>query len=168
MGRIGDYDMNNENPPPLRSKNDTHDSPSNIAPQNELIDALNILLEAERAGTRVAISTGKDVQSDDLKQFLGLLKRDEAHWCDMLTHNIEKLDGIASLHCGDFYDKAMAIDDVLERLTFLNRGQDWVVRKLDDLMPRVVDADLHADLEKMRDSHLVNIAETTRIIEAAR
>ena len=160
--------MNNENSRLHRSEKEAHKTYSNTATQNELIDALNILLEAERAGTRVAISTGKDVQSDDLKQFLGSLKRDEAHWCDMLTRNIEKLDGIASLHCGDFYDKAMAINDVLERLIFLNRGQDWVVRKLDDLMPHVADADLHADLQKMRHSHIVNIAETTRIIEAAR
>src|SRR5690554_5165778 len=160
--------MSNENIPPHRPRNDMQASAPTIATRDELIDALNILLEAERAGTRVAISSGKDVQSDELKQFLGSLKRDEAHWCDMLTRNIEKLDGIASLHCGDFYDKAMAINDVLERLTFLNRGQDWVVRKLDDLMPHVADADLHADLQKMRHSHIVNIAETTRIIEAAR
>ena len=159
--------MSNENIPPRRPRNDTQDSPPTIATRDELIDTLNILLEAERAGTRVAISSGKDARSDEMKQFLGLLKRDEAHWCDMLTRNIEKLDGTASLHCGDFYDKAMAIDDVLERLTFLNRGQDWVVRKLDGLMPRVDDADLHADLQAMRDSHLVNIAETTQLIEAA-
>ena len=63
--------MNNENSRLHRSEKEAHKTYSNTATQNELIDAFNILLEAERAGTRVAISTGKDVQSDDLKQFLG-------------------------------------------------------------------------------------------------
>ncbi|WP_417625403.1 DUF6306 domain-containing protein [Paremcibacter congregatus] len=146
----------------------TNHSEPGLSAQNELIDDLNILLEAERAGTRVAISSAKDTASADLKKFLASLKHDEAHWCDMLTRNIEKVNGTPSLRCGDFYDKAMAIDDILERLDFLNRGQAWVVRKLDDLIARVENTELRSDLQLMHDNHRASIAETTRILQAAK
>ncbi|WP_287460018.1 DUF6306 domain-containing protein [Sphingomonas sp.] len=45
-----------------------------------------------------------------------------------------------------------------DRLIFLNRGPSWMVRRLEALMPRVRDADLHADLRAMLDSHRENIA----------
>jgi len=51
----------------------------------------------------------------------------------------------------------MAIADADERLAFLNRGQAWVVRKLDDLLPRVRDDVLHAALSEMKASHSHNI-----------
>ena len=51
----------------------------------------------------------------------------------------------------------MAISDVAERLAFLNRGQGWVVRKLERLLPRVRDDALHADLAAMLESHRDNI-----------
>ena len=36
----------------------------------------------------------------------------------------------------------MAIEDLAERIAFLNRGQGWVVRKLRELIPKVRDASL--------------------------
>jgi nitronate monooxygenase len=59
---------------------------------------------------------------------------------------------------GAFYDKAMAISDLGERIAFLNRGQGWVVRKLREMLPRVRDDSLHADLTEMLRSHEANIA----------
>ena len=47
----------------------------------------------------------------------------------------------------------MAISDMAERLAFLNRGQAWVVRKLEGLLPKVRDDALHADLDAMLKSH---------------
>jgi hypothetical protein len=59
---------------------------------------------------------------------------------------------------GAFYEKAMAIENPGERIAFLNRGQGWVARKLRDMLPRVRDNRLHADLSEMLRSHEVNIA----------
>jgi nitronate monooxygenase len=59
---------------------------------------------------------------------------------------------------GAFYDKAMAITDLTERMALLNRGQSWVVRKLRELLPRVRDESLRIDLQKMLESHEANIA----------
>lgn len=45
-----------------------------------------------------------------------------------------------------------------ERITFLNRGQAWVVRKLREILPRVRSDQLHADLAEMLQSREANIA----------
>jgi nitronate monooxygenase len=85
------------------------------------------------------------------------IQHDEARWCAMLLRQIKELGGTASPRMGAFYEKAMAIDDVAERITFLNRGQGWVVRKLRELIPKVEDAQLSADLHQMLSSHEANI-----------
>ena len=58
---------------------------------------------------------------------------------------------------GAFWGKAMAIADVDQRLSFLNRGQAWVVRRLEALIPRVEDAQVRADLSIMLEAHRGNI-----------
>ena len=67
------------------------------------------------------------------------------------------LEGAPSLKTGAFYEKAMAIPNLLERLAFLNRGQGWVVRKLKALLPTIRDETIHADLTAMLASHERNI-----------
>jgi len=64
---------------------------------------------------------------------------------------------------GAFYEKAMAIVELGERLKFLNRGQGWVVKKLKEILPRVRDDRLHADLAEMLRLHEVNIARTNEV-----
>jgi hypothetical protein len=51
----------------------------------------------------------------------------------------------------------MAIENISERIAFLNRGQAWVVRKLDELKGSVADQELMAALTEMRDTHVRNI-----------
>jgi nitronate monooxygenase len=51
----------------------------------------------------------------------------------------------------------MAIEDLGARISFLNRGQGWVVRKLREMLPRVRDEALHRDLDEMLRSHVTNI-----------
>lgn len=124
--------------------------------QLELLAWLNELLEAERAGARVALATRK--QAD--RPYLDLMRDvhvDESRWCAMLVRHIERIGGVASPRCGAFYDKAMAVSDLRERVTFLNRGQGWVVRRLQTLMERVSDDALLSDLHAMLDSHRINI-----------
>ena len=64
---------------------------------------------------------------------------------------------------GAFYEKAMTIVELGERLKFLNRGQGWVVRKLREILPRVRDDRLHADLAEMLRLHETNIARTNEV-----
>jgi len=127
------------------------------ASKDDLVASLNELLEAERAGARVTLETARQSHHRTIVELMQHIQHDEARWCAMLLHQIRALGGAASPRTGAFYEKAMAIDDIAERITFLNRGQGWVVRKLHELIPKVHDASLSADLHHMLSSHVANI-----------
>jgi nitronate monooxygenase len=76
----------------------------------------------------------------------------------MLRRHVKALGEKPSPNMGAFYGKAMAVTDLRERIVFLNRGQGWVVRKLHEMLPRVRNHRLHADLSEMLRSHEANIA----------
>lgn len=123
----------------------------------EIIDFLNELLEAERAGARVALDTARQAAAAPLVGLLQAIRHDEARWCAMLLGQIGRIGGEASPRMGSFHERAMAIEDIKARVVFLNRGQGWVVRKLRDMMPRVHDRVLYTDLAHMLSSHVANI-----------
>jgi nitronate monooxygenase len=125
--------------------------------KHDLVATLNELLEAERAGARVTLETARQSSHPSIVELMQYIQHDEARWCAMLLRQIRELGGTASPRMGAFYEKAMAIDDIAERITFLNRGQGWVVRKLRELIPKVEDAQLSADLHQMLSSHEANI-----------
>ena len=133
------------------------DAAMGFAGKDELIACLNELLEAERAGARVALETARAAGNPAIAELMQHIQHDEARWCAMLLRRIKGLDGVASPRMGAFYGKAMAIDDLAARITFLNRGQGWVVRKLREIIPKVRDASLHEDLNHMLSSHIANI-----------
>lgn len=125
----------------------------------ELLTALNELLEAERAGARVARETATQIGSGgEMHGLVQDIQHDEVRWCGMLMRVIRALPATPSDQTGAFHGKAMAIEDLRERLAFLNRGQAWVVRRLQALIPRVGDAAVRAELQAMLDAHVGNIA----------
>lgn len=123
----------------------------------ELITRLNELLEAERAGVRVSIQTLAQVQDPATRCLIEAVHHDEAQWCSMLLHAIRDMDGKSSNRTGDFFQKAMAISDVNERLAFLNRGQGWVVKKLREILPMINDPILSQNLTRMLNAHVGNL-----------
>lgn len=126
------------------------------ADRTEILAALNELLEAERAGARVTLHSKRGA-GPTIAALHRAIHMDEAHWCRMLRLSIVSLGGTPSRRCGAFYGKAMAITDPVERFDFLNRGQNWVVRRLGALLPRIRDDALHAVLAEMRTRHIENI-----------
>jgi len=126
--------------------------------REELIAFLNELLEAERAGARVTLESARAARSGPIAKLMSDIQRDEARWCAMLARHLKALGITPSMKVGAFYEKAMAITDLGERIAFLNRGQGWVVRKLREAMPRIRDNHIHADLSEMLRSHEANIA----------
>ncbi len=124
---------------------------------DELVAFLNQVLEAERAGVQVTLQTARAAGAGPLGELMRAIQRDEAHWCAMLHRHIKALGEAPSPKIGAFYQKAMAIADVGERVTFLNRGQGWVVRKLQEMLARLPDNALRADLADMLRSHEDNI-----------
>lgn len=133
--------------------------------RDELVETLNVLLEAERAGVRVGARLVQMADDPPSTALTRTIRRDEAHWCDVLTRALRRLDATPSGKVGDFYGKAMAIKGFEARLAFVNRGQGWVVRKLKEILPKVRDDRLHADLKAMLDAHVANIEAAEHALE---
>jgi hypothetical protein len=127
-------------------------------PAGELIDLLNALLEAERAGVRVTSVYGAEAADPASREALREVGIDEARFCAMLTRQVERLGGAPSKATGAFAGKAIAVAGDAARLDFLNRGQGWVVKRLKEVLPKIADEQLHADLKDMLDVHERNIA----------
>jgi nitronate monooxygenase len=126
--------------------------------RDELVGELNALLEAERAGARVGASLVSEAPDDGLKALSKVIQADEVKWAKALFDALVDLKAEPSDQVGDFYQKAMAVPDFQDRLAFTNRGQGWVVRKLQALVPRIEDEGLHGVLQSMLDAHVLNIA----------
>lgn len=122
-----------------------------------LLAALNELLEAERAGARVTLETIAQTEDPGLKQLVTQVHRDEVRWCGVLMGAVKSMQATPSTQTGAFYGMAMDIADLPQRLTFLNRGQGWVVKKLKALVPKIRDERIQADLAAMLASHKDNI-----------
>lgn len=130
----------------------------------EVLDGLQELLEGERAGARIAresLIEAASSTSTELCELIALIQQDEIAWCKMLLSEIKRHGGMPSTKIGDFYGKTMAITDLRERLNFLNRGQKWVSRRINELLPQIADPQLTTSLVHMRDSHDDNIEKTT-------
>jgi nitronate monooxygenase len=106
---------------------------------------------------RVAAHALDQAPDAETRALLDLIHRDEVRWCVMLRGAIRQLHGRPSTHTGDFHRKAIAIEDLNERLAFLNRGQGWVAKKLRDLLPEVDDPVLNDDLARMLAAHRENL-----------
>jgi Domain of unknown function (DUF6306) len=143
---------------PACAMHEADDAYMGYADRQHLVAFLNELIEAERAGARVTLETARAAGNGPIGELMQTIERDEARWCGMLRRHLEGLGAPVSLVVGAFYDKAMAIDDLGARIIFLNRGQGWVVRKLREMLPRVRDDRLHADLVEMLRAHELNIA----------
>jgi hypothetical protein len=137
------------------------------ASRSEIAAFLNELLEAERAGTGVALRTGQAAVGTAYADLMHDIHRDEARWCAMLLKQLKVLGEPASPRIGAFQEKAMAIEGLPERIAFLNRGQGWVVRKLREMLPKLRDDSLHRDLTEMLQAHEVNIERANKALKSA-
>jgi hypothetical protein len=130
-----------------------------------LIDLLNRLLEAERSGVRAVSGMLKPLPDGELKEGLKKAKGDEARYVAGLHATLKRLGAVPSEKVGDFADKLLAIDGIVERLRFLNRGQGWVLRKIEALVPTLTDQTMRDFFSEMLDTHRKNIAWAEKMIE---
>lgn len=131
--------------------------------RDEVLSFLNLMLEGERAGARALGRISKKVPGSEVRDILRRVGRDEASFCAMLTRHIERLGGTPSTEVGAFYEKLMAVEVPKDQIDLLNRGQGWVARKIEEVLPRIKDAALHADLKDMHEVHLRNIEKCDRL-----
>jgi Domain of unknown function (DUF6306) len=152
---------------PACSMNEADDAYMGYAGRDEILDFLNTLVEAERAGARVTHESAEMCGGGPIADLMRTIQRDEARWCGMLMGHVKALGATPSKRVGGFYERAMAIADPRERIEFLNRGQGWVVRKLREMLPRVRDEQLHGDLGEMLRAHEANITLASEVATKA-
>jgi hypothetical protein len=133
--------------------------------KDELIALLNRLLEAERSGVRAVSGIMKSLPDGELKDGLKKAKRDEARYVAGLHALLKQLGIVPSEKVGDFADKLLAIEGTAEQLKFLNRGQGWVARKIEGLLPALTDQARRDFFLEMLDTHRKNIAWAEKMIE---
>lgn len=124
----------------------------------KLVELLNTLLEAERAGAKVLAAFLDDYERDTAAwRQLAAVQRDEAKNCAILIDLIRRLNGTPSDATGAFQNKALAVKGRVTRLQFLNRGQQWVARKISEALPYMEQGFVRGPLFAMQESHLLNI-----------
>lgn len=119
----------------------------------EVVNFLNILLEAERAGARAAVRLAID--TNDRRQSVEMREThaNEVYCCRLLIDELDALGAKVSPRIGDFYDKLMAIPSIDERVVFLAKGQRWVARKIRENLPKIRSDRLHLMLAEMLSLH---------------
>jgi hypothetical protein len=123
----------------------------------QLEGLLNTLGEAERAGGRVLHELTEMARSPDLRELLKKVGHDEGYYAGELAAHVRRLGGAPSNKTGDFVEKVRAVNDFRAKLELLNRGQRWVIRKIEENLAALTDADLRAFLALMAKGHHVNI-----------
>lgn len=118
---------------------------------------LNTLGEAERAGGRVLHELVAEARSLELRELLKKVGHDEGFYAGELAAHVRRLGGVASNKTGDFVEKVRAVGDFRDKLELLNRGQRWVIRKIEESLPTIADPDLRAFLSVMAKGHHINI-----------
>lgn len=116
-----------------------------------IVDALNELLVAERAGVETLSLLKR--QNPALEPDLARIERDEAWSCTGLDRSIRALGAVASQAKGNFAAKVQGLPSFTEKLQLLARGQGWVVERLDLLLEMALHPDVKSFLRDMKVVH---------------
>ncbi|MCB1692360.1 MAG: ferritin-like domain-containing protein [Pseudomonadales bacterium] len=146
------------------------DVPRTVA-SSETVEVLQALLEGERAGARIARETRDELDRRGgtlpaVRSLLDSLAQDEARYCRVLIDALRRMGVTPGTAIGEFHAKCMAINDLNERLAFLNRGQRWVSRKIEEILPGLEAGELASVLVEMRETHEANIDRVNAILPA--
>ena len=133
--------------------------------------ALNLLLEAERAGVVALDTLIADVEQEELKKFLRGSRAMEHRNAEDLEALIRDNGGTPSSKTGPFAGKVAALPSIRDRLNLMSRGQEWAARKTEvalALAPE--DSPLHDYLTAMANRHRAEVewgrAEVIKLMNA--
>lgn len=127
-------------------------------PAAELTGFLNRLLEGERAGAKVGASMRNEASGEEARALLADVARDEARYVAVLSALVRQIGHEPSAATGSFRDKALRIEGEAARIAFLNRGQQAVIRMIEEMLPRIREDFVHAALREMLARHRENVA----------
>jgi hypothetical protein len=122
-----------------------------------MIDRMQELLEAERAGVKCLSAMADSSPEGEKKDFLVFLRNDEGRFCSGLYGLIKARGASPHDRVGAFAEKVLALAGEAERLALLVKGQSWVVRKIDEIPPGEMTPREKEFFDDMRKAHVVNI-----------
>jgi nitronate monooxygenase len=131
-----------------------------------MIDRMQELLEAERAGVRCLAAMADAAPEGEKKDFLVFLRNDEGRFCAGLYRLIQTRGGTPHDRVGSFAEKVLALPGEAERLVLLVKGQAWVVRKIDEIPPGEMTPGEKEFFDDMREAHVVNIEACRKYLPA--
>jgi hypothetical protein len=131
-----------------------------------MIERMQELLEAERAGVKCLIAMVQEAPEGGKKEFLAVLRNDEGKYCAGLYRLIEARGASPRHGVGAFAEKVLALPGDAERLALLVKGQAWVVRKIDEMPQAEMTPDEKAFFADMREAHVVNIEACRKYLPA--
>jgi hypothetical protein len=123
-----------------------------------LEDALNLLLESERAGVVALEQLIKEVDLDELRKFLTGSRDVERRNAEELEALIGTSGGTPSTKIGPFAGKVAALKTLRERLALLSRGQEWAARKTEVALALAPESGpIHNYLAAMANRHRMEV-----------
>lgn len=123
-------------------------------PAAPLVATLQELLAAERAGAQVAANTLRDEEGTTRqRRILEKIHQGEADSCRRLRFCLLQMGQEPSRDVGAFYEKAMAIADLDSRLSLIDKGQRWVIRRLRECLPLCDDKAVRRELDAILAAH---------------
>lgn len=125
---------------------------------------LDELLAAERAGVKVAAALREDQPAGPVRALLDAVRDDEAASCALLAGALGLLGAPAGMRVGDFAAKVLALRGDRERFALLQRGQRWVVRRVEEALPTVAHEGVALALRKVLALHHANVAACEQLL----
>lgn len=122
-----------------------------------LVDRMQELLEAERAGVKCLDAMADHAADMGKKELFTLFRNDEGKFCAGLFGLIQARGAAPTKTVGAFADKVIALPTEAEQVALLIKGQAWVVRKIDEIPPAEMSDGEKAFFADMREVHVVNI-----------
>jgi hypothetical protein len=129
-----------------------------------VIDRMQELLEAERAGVKCLDVMANHASDAEKKELFSLFRNDEGKFCAGLFRQIQGRGAIPTKNIGAFADKVIALPTEAEQVALLIKGQTWVVRKIEEIPPGEMNAEEKAFFADMREVHVVNIEKCRKYV----
>jgi nitronate monooxygenase len=160
---INDYIHNlQEKPGDNSMKNITSSDPDLT---QKLTQKLTVLLEAERAGVVTARRMLAECSREEERALLERILEGERESCRDLGRMLLHIGSKGSGNVGDFADKVMALPDLSQRMELLVKGQQWVVRKIEELMEGQLPPGIAEKLGEVHRVHVDNVELCIRFLE---
>jgi len=130
----------------------------------DLIDRMQELLEAERAGVKCLDVMADQAKDMGKKELFTLFRNDEGKFCAGLFRLLQARSAVPTKNVGAFADKVIALATEGEQVALLVKGQAWVVRKIDEIPAAELTAEEKAFFADMREVHVVNIEKCKKLV----